>query len=257
MKNKILTLLISLLGSGSLFAGDMRPVPAEAASYIPQSDWEFEVLLYGWGAGIDGTIGVGGVTSDVDVKFGDILDNLDMGAMGAVGFRKGRFGFLADFMYLDVSPSFETPGPAYGRTDLRLQETMVDLTGSYRVAEWDGGWFDITGGARYMNVDVEITLHPGLAAGRSVSGSNGWWDAVGGFRAKHHLTEKVFLTALADVGGGSSDLTWQALGGIGYQFTNNVSAKLVYRYLSYDYADSGFTYDVDTSGIALGLGINW
>ena len=180
-----------------------------------------------------------------------------MGAMGAIGFRKGRFGFLADLLYLDVSPSYETPGPLFSRTDLRLQETMVDLKGSYRVAEWDGGWFDITGGARYMNVDIEITLQPGLAAGRSVSGDNGWWDAIGGFRTQHHLTEKVFLTALADIGAGSSDLTWEVTAGLGYRFTNNVHATLAYRVLDYDYTDGGFTYDVATSGLALGLGITW
>ena len=257
MKNKLLSVLVSLLGSGSLLAGDMRPVPPEAASYLPKSDWGFEFILYGWGSGLDGTTGVGGTTTDVDVSFSDILSELDMAAMGVVGFRKGRFGFLAEFLYIDLSPSYETPGPLFKRTDLSLKQTMFDLKGSYRVAEWDGGWFDIIGGARYMNIDMQITLQPGLAAGRSVQGENGWWDAIGGFRTQHHLTEKVFLTAIADVGGGSSDLTWQALGGIGYRFTNSVHATLAYRHLSYDYADGGFTYDVDTSGPALGVGFTW
>jgi opacity protein-like surface antigen len=258
MKTKLLSTLFSILSAGSLLAGDLMPlVPAEAASYLPENDWGFEVILYGWGAGVEGTTGVLGTSSNVDVGFSDILDNLDMGAMGAIGFRKGRVGFLADFMYLELSTSFETPGPLFRRTDFNLKETMVDLKGSYRVAEWDRGWFDITGGARYMNIDLGIDLQPGLVAGRSVSGDNGWWDAIGGFRTQHHLTDRVFLTALADIGGGSSDLTWQAMAGVGYRFTNNVHSTLAYRILDYDYTDGGFTYDVATSGVALGLGITW
>ena len=258
MKNKLLTLLISLLGAGSLLAGDVMPsAPAEADSYLPKNDWGFEVILYGWGAGIDGTSGVLGTTTSVDAGLSDIIDNLDMGAMGAIGFRKGRVGFLADLMYLELSQSVNTPGPLFSRADLDLTQFMADLKGSYRIAEWDGGWFDVTGGARYMNIDLGITLQPGLAAGRSISGDNGWWDAIAGFRTQHHLTEKVFVTALADIGAGSSDLTWQAMAGVGYRFTNKVHTTLAYRILDYDYTDGGFTYDLATSGLALGVGITW
>ena len=48
-------------------------------------EWRYKASLYLWGAGIGGTSSSGG---DVDVSFSDIIDNLDMAAMGAIEARK-------------------------------------------------------------------------------------------------------------------------------------------------------------------------
>jgi hypothetical protein len=57
------------------------PVPA-AAQTTASSDsdaWQFEITPYILGAGLNGTVGIGGVTADVDVSFSDLLENLDAG----------------------------------------------------------------------------------------------------------------------------------------------------------------------------------
>ena len=134
---------------------------------------------------------------------------------------------------------------------------MVDPKLTYRIAEWDRGWLEVIGGARYLNMDLDITQQPGLLPRLQVAGTESWWDAVGGIRARHFLNDRLYLMCLADVGGGSSDVTWQVLAGIGYQLNERTNLNLAYRYLSYDYANGGFLYDVDTQGIGLGLGISW
>ena len=65
-------------------------------------EWRYKASLYLWGAGIGGTSSSGG---DVDVSFSDIIDNLDMAAMGAIEARKGKVSILADVIYLDLSAS--------------------------------------------------------------------------------------------------------------------------------------------------------
>jgi opacity protein-like surface antigen len=160
-------------------------------------------------------------------------------------------------MYLKITPSFETPGPAFGRTDLSLEQTLLDLKGTYRIVESDKGWVELLVGARYNQMDIGLTLQPGLSPLQSASGTEGWWDAVGGLRARYNLSDRLFLTGLADVGGGSSDLTWQAMAGVGYQFNERTHLTAGYRYMDYDYESSDFKYDVDTRGAYLELGFTW
>lgn len=258
MKKVILSLLISSIASGALLAGDYILAPdKDPAVYAPESGWEFDFNLYVWAANIKGDVGVAGTASAIDIGFDDILDNLNMVTSFSLGARKDKFGLFADFMYVEIAPSFETPGPLFGRTDLTLAQTLLDLKASYRIAEWNRGWLEITGGGRYMNVDLDITLQPGLLPLVNARGNDQWWDAVGGFRAQHFVSDRTFLLASGDVGGGSSNLTWQAEGGLGFQMTESVTANVTYRYLDYDYQNGGFTYDVSTRGFVIGLGIQW
>lgn len=256
MKKTLFTLLASMLGASLSFAGTPMAPPAPITT-TPVRDWEAGFVLYGWGTSLDGQVGVGGLTSDVDVGFDDILDNLDGTFLGAFGFRKGRVGALLDITYLDISTSSDTPGALFSRADLSLQQFMVDLKGSYRVLETENSWIDLLAGARYYDLESEITLQPGRATGRSAGGSEGWWDAIGGVRAQCALTDRLFFTFLADIGGGSSDYTLQAMAGLGYRFTDTVHTTLGYRYMDYDYSNGGFAYDVATQGIILGLGFTW
>ena len=252
----IATLGISALclpGAGQ--AGDSLLAPKEPViDYTPENPWEFEFEFYGWLPNIVGDVGVKGLTSQVDIGPDDVLDNLNMVLSGDFAIRKDRIGVFGDFVYVEMSPSFETPGPLFGRTDLVLEETLVDLKGSYRLSEWDGGWIEAIAGARYLKVGLDLTLKPGLLPQRSANGSTDWWDAVGGVRARHHLSDRLFVNLLADVGGGSSDLTWQVEGGFGYFLTDTIFTSVNYRYLSYDFTDGGFTFDADTHGFVIGLG---
>jgi hypothetical protein len=253
------------LNTVAAMAAILLTSPAMAGSTLleepqmPELDnpWSFEFTPYLWAANIEGTVGVGGITSAVDLGFDDILDNLDFAFAAHFGARHNRIGGFVDFTYVEISPSFETPGPLYKRTDLRMKTTILDLKGTYRLYETDRVWLDLIGGARYYDQDISIKLQPGTAAGRGASGGEGWWDAVAGFRGRYFLTDKWFLSYMADVGGGSSDLTWQALAGVGYQFNEKLQATVIYRYMSYDYSSDDFIYDADTQGIGVGVGIRW
>ena len=46
------------------------------------SEWQHEIAPYVWGSAMDGTVGVGDVTAESNLSFGDILDNLEFGFMG-------------------------------------------------------------------------------------------------------------------------------------------------------------------------------
>ncbi len=61
---------------------------AVAAPAARAEDWKYDLYVYGLGAGMDGTAGIGPVDGTVDVSFSDILDNLELGFMGSFRARK-------------------------------------------------------------------------------------------------------------------------------------------------------------------------
>jgi hypothetical protein len=61
-------------------------LPLASSGAQAADDWRFAGTLCLWAAGINGET-VGG--ADIDVDFDTLLDNLDMGFMGAVEARRG------------------------------------------------------------------------------------------------------------------------------------------------------------------------
>ena len=136
---------------------------------------------------------------------------------------------------------------------------MFDPKASFRLLESENGWLDLLVGARYMDLELGLALLPGSGGGPALSGSGSesWWDAVGGIRGRYNFSDKLFLTGLADIGGGSSDITWQAQAALGYQISERVNVTAGYRYLDYEYVNGEFGFDVATRGGFLGLGFTW
>ena len=113
-------------------------------------------------------------------------------------------------------------------------------------------------GVRVWDVDNEIDL--ALTAGgtpiAAFSGSDGatWADPIVGARARYNIDETWYLTGFAAIGGfgAGSDITWDALGGVGYQYNEWLSFVAGYRALGVDYDQDGFDYDVVQHGPILG-----
>ena len=62
-----------------------------AAVPLHAEEWQHELAPYLWGAAMSGNATVGAATADVDMSFGDILDNLEMGFMGAYRATRGQY----------------------------------------------------------------------------------------------------------------------------------------------------------------------
>ncbi len=239
--------------TSEIIAGE---VPTEAIAPAVD-DSSFYIYTDLWAVGINGDVGIGGFSNPVDVGFDDILDNLDASLAGGFGFQKGKWGFLTEALWLKISTDAPTPGALFRKADIGVEQFMADGHISYRIFECSKGkgYLDVIGGLRYTYLKTSLSLAPDRAPRRvSVVGSKSWWDGYGGLKGRYNFTDKWFAPFRADVGGGGSSLTWQAMAGIGYQFTPGFDMKLAYRYFAVDYSDGGFLYDVATSGPILSLG---
>src|SRR5262245_62194329 len=88
-----------------LITGAFLCVPVAGAQ---SSDWQRTMLFYMIGASLDGDTQIGSTVTDVHESFSDILDNLDLGAMGSFQARRGEWAHTVDVIYTSLSQDGST-----------------------------------------------------------------------------------------------------------------------------------------------------
>ena len=259
MKTHPLIALIALLIlPASARAGAALPQVLSPQPSVTDDGWEFRLGLPLWVSGLKGDTGVLGVTIPVDVQFKDIFKLLDMAAAFSFEARKGPWGLQTSGIYMDLSNAAETPGTLITSMNLELKQLMLDAAVSYAVVDNDCASLELLAGARYNHIYNGLTVEQPLVTTFNES-SKSWIDPYLGLQGRAKLTNTLTFVGKGDIGGFDigSNLTWQLYGGLEYQISPSWHLGVGYRYLSVDYASGGFTYDIDTSGPQIELGINF
>jgi opacity protein-like surface antigen len=234
----------------------------EGPSPAAEGGWSFRITPYVWAAGVSGNgSSPGRVPSfDIDQDFTDVLADLDFAAMLAVEARYQRFGLIADMIYLDVSADASTPrGLVFSNVGSNLSGFVGTMYGGYRLAENEFAAVDLLAGVRLFSLDLDLDFEAGrFGHDRSFDSSETWADPVIGARGRFELGEGVFVNAGFDVGGFgvASDFTWQALGTIGYSFSEQWQVQVGYRYIQVNYAylgDRNLDLNIAFSGPIIGV----
>ena len=240
-------------------------------SAAKNNKWQFEITPYFLAAAMNGEAGVGNVKADIDMSFEDIWNNLDVGLMGAFEARKGPWIFAFDAVYFrlkdEETKSWTGPGgiiTVNGDVGATLTQQLYQGSVGYRVYDKKTK-FDIIGGVRHTIVDGEFDLAletsgPVFPGGTyNLSDDKSWSDPVFGVRLIAPFSKKWSFFGYGDIGGFGvgSDITYQAIAGIRWQFSKVVSAKLAYRYLYQDFKDDDFVWDMSYQGPLIGFGFSF
>lgn len=254
----------------------VAPVCAGAQS---ADDWRFGAQLYAYLPTISGqsTFPPGSTTPSVSVDVDQILRNLEFVFMGSFEVRKGRWGAFTDVIYMDVgndksgTRDFTIGGtgiPAGASANLRydLRGLVWTLAGEYGAIAGPEGTLDVFAGARLVDLEQKISWSVsgnigsipvgGRSGGSDVSGSN--WDAIVGVKGRLLLgaERRWFIPYYLDIGTGKSDLTWQAMAGIGYSW-KSVDVVAAWRYLDYDLGAGKPLSELNLNGPSLAIGYRW
>lgn len=234
----------------------MAPAPAPAATDSDDA-WHFAVAPYIWFAGMHGTVGARGYDTSVHASFGDIFSYLNMGLMVAAEPRYKKFSAPVDFIWMKLSDDKSLPfqiGPTSIKT--KVNEDLLTPKGAYRLV--DGKMLKVDGnlGIRYYHLGTTLTFVPGTYLAPVYQSAN-WVDVVSGARIQAALSPKMTATIFGDAGAGGANLDYQIGAFLGYKVKPNINLQAGWRYLAVNYRpQSGFVYDVDTSGLLLGVIIN-
>jgi hypothetical protein len=230
---------------------------ASAEETAQTDQWEFDAAIYLWGASIGGKTGSG---SDLDISFDDLLSNLEMAFMGAVGARKGKWSLMLDAIYMDVKGTGSVTIPIDGLLDINangsLELTAWVLTPSvgYNLFQTERIYLDVLAGARYLYLksDTELDLAPLPSIKKRDTVSDSIWDGIVGIKGHVNLNKNWYLPYYADIGAGSSNVTWQVFGGVGYRF-KRLDLIAAYRYMDWNFNDDGAFDDLNLSGPFVGV----
>jgi hypothetical protein len=239
--------------AADLPSADAQTVQEEAPAGQPY--WSFTAGTYLWGAGMSGDVGQFGLPPvHVDASFSDIFDHLDFAATFVGEIRYGDFGLVNDFIYVKLSGESGTPrGLLADSVSVDSESVIYTAAGEYRLVDDAHGSLDLLAGARVWSVDTDISFVGGPLNGIGSSDGATWVDALAGLKGRFNITPEWYLSGWAMGGGGSSDYMWDLWGGVGYQFTDKISAVIGYRGTGVKYDNGeGFLFDVVQQGPVIG-----
>jgi len=227
--------------------------------------WHFVLPIGVWPFGMEGEVGIAGYATDVDLSGSDVqdLNTLALGFAFEAGYDKWTALPNLAFLRFENDPTYRTlPGGTVVYGNPRLEWFTAELAFAYRAVLLNPGpqmfVLEPLAGVRYT--ELTASIHEEEESGidfqdRSVD----WTDPFVGFRAVKSFTPHIGSSLRADVGGGGSNLTWNASVGLGYRFPFKSSALTValgYKANGVDYEsdDQGkFMMDMTMSGPTLGL----
>jgi hypothetical protein len=234
-----------LIVASSLFFG-AEPCVAQSAD----EGWQVTFTPYAWLAGQTGQLEVGGVITDVDLSFGDILENLDMSLMGILEARHGKWTGRLDLIYVSLLIEQDLVQPAPGEVDLQQDQVVAQPELGYAVLQRPWGRIDVLAGLRYWHLTADLGLSVSGGPSTTREGSQDWADATLGGRVLYRAGDKWRLYGKVDIGAGGSQFTWQAAAGA--DLGRCCALTAAYRHLDVDYDDE-VVFDTYLTGPALGV----
>ena len=249
---------VSVASRGAAEAADLpaQAAPPQVAASKVVPDWTFSMSGYAWASSVKGRARTLPPLPavNVDVKFADILKNLDGALMGTFEARNGPLMVMTDVVVSRVSPehSFSVIGINGKLTYESTSFAGLGVVG-YRLFETANASVDAFGGGRVWSMRNTLGLTvPGFA---KVDRSNGetWVDGVVGGRLKVNLTDNLFFSVIGAIGGLSAKVEWDVYAGLNYRFADQWSAFLGYRALHVDYRRGNFLYKATQQGPVLGV----
>jgi hypothetical protein len=237
--------------------------------------WTWDATLYLWLPSLSGETAFppsdGGPAVDVSAEA--VLDSLEAVFMGTLEARRDRWGVSTDVVYVDFEAGkqgtrqfglgdLEIPAAVDADLKLGLTAWLWSLEGNYAIAQRDGLSMAVLAGVRMLDIEEQLhyTLNgdisslPVIERSGSAQTRQTHWDAITGLKGRLLLggERRWYVPFRADLGAGESDLTWQAMLGVGYSF-GSVDVLGVWRHLDYDLGDVTPIRSIEFDGPAIGV----
>lgn len=232
---------------------DAPPAPLPPSAADTNNSWHGAVSIYGWFAGMHGTVGARGHNTSVHMPFSDLFHYLKGIIPIAVEADKGRWVFPEDFLWIKLGDDKDFPftDPVQRSVDLHVTQSILTPKFGYRILDGERLKIDALAGIRYWHVGQELKLQP---SGYNRSQAANWVDGLGGMRFILPISEKAAIVVAGDAGGGGASLDYQVIGLLTYKFTPKLGLGLGWRYLDVNYSGNHqFIYDTVTTGALGGM----
>jgi hypothetical protein len=232
------------------------PSPTKDPAASDDSGWHLAISPYLWLAGAHGTLGAFDRQISFKASVGDLLSNFRFGLMGVIDTRHDRLVMPVDIMWIRLADDKALPFPNIPATsaDAKVDEFILTPKIGYRMLNAERFKIDGLVGFRYWHMEQNFNFSPSRL-GLNLSTSQNWADPLVGARFLGTISRKVEAEIAGDVGGGGvqSQLDYQVVGALGYNFKPRWTLQAGYRYLFFDYRPNHTTLDLAMSGAFFGV----
>ncbi len=256
-----------ILSTGLAYgADDPSPIPKIS------DEWRFTVVPYVWAPGIKGTLNFSdGLVKTADYSSSNIVSNLKTGGMIAGEAHYGNWGVMGDVISATLQNTGSIPLVVPTRADGAVRATLADkvtlqqtiLTGAatYTVANNKDLYLDGLLGVRAIYATATLNLALDGSRNKATdSKTTSTVDPIAGFKGRYRIAESTwYVPFYGDIGGGggTTNLTWQAMLGVGKTFNKLVDVSLTYRALYYDMNNGGVLQKTTMQGPQLAVSLNF
>lgn len=220
------------------------------------SKWEFELSPGAWNTAIKGTITANDLPGYINVSLSDKFKSPDFSYFIEFEARKGKLIFIGQFTSINQTGdgSF-TQGP-YGKSHSTVRPLFLTGGLAFNFYENDEIAIKLFGGARWNYIRNEIETELVSGGSQKEKQSKGFIDPLCGARFvyrpfKCSTLENVHIKVYFDLGGFGlvSFLSFQSYAALGYEFHDNFSLRLGYRYLDVHYGKDKYSFNVGIQGL--------
>ena len=153
-------------------------LPPAARAEEEKQKLTLDSSVYLLAASMSGDVTIKGITTDLDVGFGDMMESLELGAMGTVRVGYGRWALTTDVIFMAL-------GGSKGGFSGDMDQWIVEPSVSYRVCRY----FEPLVGVRYNSIRGEIRG----PAGRNLTDRQDWFEPFVGAVLTLPLGDKFSL----------------------------------------------------------------
>jgi hypothetical protein len=269
MKHKLFKLIsataISFFMSGTYAQSDGSPIPKVS------DQWRFEVTPYLWSPGINSTLFFNDrYLTTAALSSSNVLGDLKTGGMISAEAHYGNWGIMGDLVSATLQstqtisttlPTAQGAVPARFATTATLQQTILTGAATYTVINNEDAYFDGLAGVRSIAITATLGLVlDGTSLHASDAKSTSTVDPIIGFKGRYRIADSSWYIPLyADIGGGggTTNVTWQGIIGVGKTFDKWIDVSLAYRALYYDMNSNGLLQKTTMKGPQLAATFNF
>ncbi len=233
------------------YLSDPSRAAAQSTSQPAKSDWGGSLIIYGWLAGVKGTVAGDGGT-EIDIPFETFFDLTDAGFQmyAEVRWRKWFIGFDGTWAKLAI----DREGTLLD-LQVSIRQKIFEVRFGYRVFErtleapaparegksmrWGRAVaVDAFVGARYFYTRIKATTTPIVGSPIVVEDLDERIDPFFGARVGWQFAQRWALIVRGDIGGfgigDAAQFTWQFSANVAFRITRRIDVFVGYRLLSYD-----------------------
>lgn len=267
--SKLLALVCALLLAQFAHAEeDLTPIPKTS------DEWRFSVTPYLWAPSINSTLFLNDrYLNTAALSTSSILGDLKSGGMIAAEAHYGNWGIMGDLVTATLQTTASTPVtvptrsygaiPASLADSVTLQQTILTGAATYTLLNNQSAYVDGLVGVRSIGMTATLGLvlsADGHSLHASDSKSMSTTDPIAGFKGRYRIADSTwYIPFYADIGGGggTTNLTWQAMLGVGKTIEKWVDVSLTYRELYYDMTGDGLLQKTTFKGPQLAVSFNF